>query len=202
MGKSKKFSDREKTRADIIQKSAILFNKKGYLSTSIGDIEKCTGFSRGSIYGNFDSKEEVALEAFRYNFRQMFSGIKAMVDIATTAKDKLLAYPRYHRQHHPYYINRGGCVVLNTSIDADDTNPALSAKAVQYIGVWEKSINYILDLGETQDEWKAPINRKAFFARFVGLIQGGIFLTKTTGDDEYLLSNLALLEEYIEDMSK
>lgn len=202
MGRSKKFSDREKTRADIIQKSAVLFNKKGYLSTSIGDIEQCTGFSRGSIYGNFTSKEEVALEAFRYNFRLMFSGIKAMVDAATTAKDKLLAYPRFHKKHHPHYLERGGCVVLNTSVDTDDTNPALKAKAVQYIRVWENSINHILDLGEAQNEWQAPKDRKAFFARFVGFIQGGIFLTKTTGDETYLLSNLALLEEFIENMVK
>lgn len=179
-----------------------MFNKKGYLSTSIGDIEKCTGLSRGSIYGNFDSKEEVAFEAFRYNFRLLFTGIETMVNEAVTAKDKLMAYVHYYRQNYGDILGRGGCVILNTSVDVDDTNPALKTKTIKYLKVWEKSVNHILDLGDAQNEWTQIIHRKAFFSRFAGFIQGGIFLTQTTGDVSYLLHNLSTLETHINSISK
>lgn len=202
MGKSKKFSDREKTKEDIIQKSAEMFNKKGYLSTSIQDIETCTGLSKGSIYGNFANKEEVALEVFRYNFRLLFSGIETMIEQADTAKDKLLAYVHYYRKNYRFHLDRGGCALLNVSVDVDDTNPALRAKAVKYIKVWEKTVHYLLELGTAQKEWKDNIDKQAFFSKLASLIQGGIFLSKTTGDERYLLDNLSDLETYIHSICK
>lgn len=197
MGKSKKFSDREQTRKDIIEKSAEVFNKRGYLSTSIKTIEELTGLSRGSIYGNFNSKEEVALEVFRYNFRLLFADIEEMIVTATTAKDKLLAYVYYYRQNYHKISDRGGCPLLNASIDVDDTNPALMAKTVQYVKVWEKTVTNIIEEGRQAGEWNQEINIQAFFSKFAGLIQGGVFLAKTTGVDSYLFNNLDSLEAYI-----
>jgi len=60
-------SKAEKTKQFIIEKTAPVFNTKGYTSTSLSDITKSTGLTKGSIYGNFENKEEVALEAYRYN---------------------------------------------------------------------------------------------------------------------------------------
>ena len=58
----------EATRQQVIESTAELFNKKGYLGTSISDLEKATGMTRGSIYGNFENKDAVALAVFDYNW--------------------------------------------------------------------------------------------------------------------------------------
>jgi TetR/AcrR family transcriptional repressor of nem operon len=55
----------EKTKAFIIERSAPLFNSKGYSGTSMNDLMDITGLTKGSIYGNFENKDEVALAAFR-----------------------------------------------------------------------------------------------------------------------------------------
>ena len=198
MGRSKKFSDREQTKKDIIEKSSILFNKKGYLSTSIQDIERATGLSKGSIYGNFTNKEEVALEVFRYNFRYLFTGIGQLVAKASTAKGKLMAYVYFYRQNYHLIDERGGCPLLNVSVDVDDTNPALKEKAVKYIKTWEKSVTSIIAQGQLAGEWNHRVDAQAFFSRLAGLIQGGVFLAKTTEMNDYLFHNLNLLEEHIE----
>ncbi len=61
----------ERTKLMIIEKVAETFNKQGYYATSLNDLIKITGLSKGSIYGNFKNKEEVAVEAFRYNIRKL-----------------------------------------------------------------------------------------------------------------------------------
>lgn len=56
----------EKTRRYIIQRSAELFNVKGYAGASLSDITEQTGIKRGGIYRYFESKDEIAAEAFDY----------------------------------------------------------------------------------------------------------------------------------------
>ena len=64
----------EKTRKLIVEKSASLFNQKGFAGTSIKDIMDATGLTKGGIYGNFKKeggdkkgvKEEIALATFQH----------------------------------------------------------------------------------------------------------------------------------------
>ncbi len=43
----------EKTKQFILEKAAVLFNQNGYAGTSMDDIMKATGLSKGALYGNF-----------------------------------------------------------------------------------------------------------------------------------------------------
>jgi AcrR family transcriptional regulator len=61
----------ERTKQFIIEKTATLFNTKGIAATSLQDMTEATGLTKGSIYGNFKNKDEVALEVFRYNFKKV-----------------------------------------------------------------------------------------------------------------------------------
>ncbi len=74
----------EQTRAFIIEKTAPLFNKKGFEGTSLSDMTTATGLTKGSIYGNFSNKDEVALEVFDYNLQKIerfgaFEGSSSLV---------------------------------------------------------------------------------------------------------------------------
>jgi len=71
MGKS------EQTKAFIIEKTAPLFNIKGYAGTSLSDITDATKLTKGSVYGNFTNKDEVALAVFDYNLNKVTSMLAA-----------------------------------------------------------------------------------------------------------------------------
>lgn len=49
-------SKAERTKQFIIEKTAPIFNAKGYMGTSMNDIMNATGLTKGSIYGNFETK--------------------------------------------------------------------------------------------------------------------------------------------------
>src|ERR1700730_17771519 len=59
----------EKTRRDITCKAAPIFNQKGYDGAALSDLMRATGLKKGGIYRHFDSKQELAGEAFEHAWK-------------------------------------------------------------------------------------------------------------------------------------
>ena len=49
----------ERTREEIIQQAAVVFNRQGFAGASISDIMRETGLEKGGIYNHFASKEDI-----------------------------------------------------------------------------------------------------------------------------------------------
>src|ERR1700743_2896220 len=103
----KEFSKAERTRQFIIEKTAEVFNKKGYAGTSLADLTEATGLTKGSIYGNFENKEEVAIAVFDYNSCLVADHVDALIAQAPTYYDKLLVYTKVY--NNSKFAARGGC---------------------------------------------------------------------------------------------
>lgn len=57
---SRKFSAKERNKVDVIvEAAAILFDRQGYIETSLRDISTEAGLSKGGIYHYFSSKHEI-----------------------------------------------------------------------------------------------------------------------------------------------
>ncbi|MEH7237675.1 TetR/AcrR family transcriptional regulator [Bacillus sp. JJ1562] len=54
---NKRRYDSEYVKKEIMEKALLLFSQKGYNQTSVGDISKASGFSKGHIYYHFQNKE-------------------------------------------------------------------------------------------------------------------------------------------------
>jgi len=54
----------------ILQRVAPIFNKQGYVGTSLSDLTEVTGLTKGAIYFNFKNKEELAVKAFKFNVKK------------------------------------------------------------------------------------------------------------------------------------
>ncbi|GBF73387.1 hypothetical protein PA598K_01674 [Paenibacillus sp. 598K] len=52
----------ERKREQILEKAKELFISQGYAATTMEDLVRYSGFSKGSIYYHFDSKEELFLQ--------------------------------------------------------------------------------------------------------------------------------------------
>ncbi|MFW9788898.1 MAG: TetR/AcrR family transcriptional regulator [Candidatus Thorarchaeota archaeon] len=88
---SPKVSDEYKTmmKEKILQAALSLFSKKGYHETSIDDIVTESGFSKGAIYGYFDSKETLFLELQKRFATINYNQLKSAIDQEPTALAKL-----------------------------------------------------------------------------------------------------------------
>lgn len=181
-------SKAEKTRQYIIEKTAPVFNKKGYAGTSLNDIIGQTGLTKGSIYGNFENKDEVALAAFEYNVNKVSNLFRDEIRKQETFREKLLVYPRQYEKFLKHPFPDGGCPILNTSIEADDTHPLLKAKALAAFTNWKSAIIRLIEKGIERKEFKKSTNAEETAIAIIALIEGGIMITKLTGKTNYIKS--------------
>lgn len=170
----------EKTRNYIIEKTAPIFNMKGYAGTSLQDITAATGLTKGSIYGNFANKDEVALAAFDYNFNNNVLQIDSAMRAQTTAKGKLLVYVSIYQNFITGTISLGGCPILNTATDADDTHPALREKALKAVLSWKKRIIKLVEEGIENKEIALDSNAEQIALTVIAMIEGGIMISRLT----------------------
>lgn len=191
----------EKTRSHIIEKIAPIFNIKGFAGTSLNNMTDATGLTKGSIYGNFANKDEVALVAFDYNFKSIEMKISAAMNNQDTAKDKLMAYLVIYQGLMLGQISPGGCPILNTSIDADDTHPALREKALNALLSWKKQIISLIQDGISNKEIAPKYNPEQIALTIIAMIEGGIMISRLTNTNETCELLIDSLKAYINNLS-
>jgi TetR/AcrR family transcriptional repressor of nem operon len=193
-------SKAEQTRAFIIEKTAPIFNTKGYVGTSMSDITHATGLTKGSIYGNFSNKDEVALEVFDYNLAKIDNIIRSEMSKFATAREKLMVYVNVYDDFmkHPFPI--GGCPVLNTATESDDTHPALKKKANQALHNWKNKITGLIETGMAAKEFKKTTDAEAKALTIIATIEGAVMITKLTGKLNYRNAIMLSVKEIIENL--
>lgn len=192
----------ERTKELIVEKSAVIFNIKGYSGTSINDLTNATGLTKGSIYGNFANKDEVALAAFDYNFKRVATFIKTKMDAQPTIIEKLMVYPQTYRNFLKLPFFDAGCPILNTATEADDTHLKLKQKAANAFLYWQKALENQILLGIKYNEIKQDIAIGQFISVLISLVHGGIIQTKVTGNVNAINVNMDFLERMIVDIRK
>ena len=188
----------ERTRQFIVEKTAPIFNKKGFAGTSLSDLTEATGLTKGSIYGNFANKDEVALAVFDYNMKNIVSGVSMAVAGEDHSINKLLKGAAFYKNDFKKIAQIGGCPILNTAIDADDTHPQLKEKVAKSIRSWKKNIERIITEGISKNEINPSVNPSEFAIEYISLIEGGIMLSKATGDMSLLQISIKRVEKIVD----
>jgi AcrR family transcriptional regulator len=88
----------QETHNTIMDSAERLFSTKGFNGTSMNDIVKESGFSKGAIYGHFESKERLFLSLWERQtvlgigqLRQMFSQCNTALDKLTKVADMTIS---------------------------------------------------------------------------------------------------------------
>lgn len=190
----------ERTRQYIIERTAPVFNKKGYAGTSMSDLTEATGLTKGAIYGNFENKDEVALAAFTYNVEQITLTISQMMESRTTPWEKLMVFPEFYRSAFKKEFLTVGCPIANTAPEADDTHPELRHLVNKTIIQWDKSVQKLVQRGIETGQIKAGTNPSAIASLMICLIEGGLLITKTTGNIKYFNTSLDQVEQLLHEI--
>ncbi len=185
------------TRRFIIETAAPIFNKKGYAGTSMSDLTTATGLTKGSIYGNFKDKNDVAIHAFRHNIDLIFDFFSKELYAAGTAMEKLLAYPRGFRKIHRMVLAYGGCPIVNTAVEADDTHPTLRKMAMDVLNRWKAGLVALIEQGVAEKDIEPTVDAANTAEILIALMEGGILLSKVTGEESYFLNTIDTAENMI-----
>ena len=102
-------SKADRTKEFILETLAPVFSKFGYVGTSMAFITKATGLTKGSIYGNFENKEHLALAVFNFNLKGVLKSLNTFVGKFSSPTQQLHAINDFYRQYYSYAVDFGGC---------------------------------------------------------------------------------------------
>lgn len=190
----------QRTRQLIVEKTAPIFNVKGYAGTSLADMTEATGLTKGSVYGNFANKDEVALAAFDHNWKRVQTAMRAEMDKHKTNKEKLLAMTGVY-ENLPHDFPEGGCPLLNTAIEADDTHPALRKKAADAFRGWKKNLVTVIESGIATREFRASVDAEQTAVTLIAMIEGAVMISLLTGNASHRKAVMPAVEKAILDLT-
>ena len=133
-------------KGKIVEESLRLFSLNGYWHTSVTDILKAAGTSKGGFYNHFASKEdlffEVLEEAQRLWREKTLFGLDEIDDPLAKIEQLLLNYrDRYLKDGDTF---PGGCIFVTFSVELDDQNPKLCTEVNKgFIGL-KRMLNGLL----------------------------------------------------------
>ena len=188
----------ERTRQLIVEKAAPLFNKNGYAGTSLSDIMKATGLAKGGVYGNFKNKDEIAAMTFEYAFQKIKSALVMKLSQCTSSTERLIAILQFYRNYITNPPIEGGCPLLNTSVEADDSFPFLKTRARAAQNEMLGSLAQIFQFGKKQGEFREDIQPQREAEMMYALIEGGIVMAKINDNPTILHRILDRIREHIE----
>ncbi|NRB46990.1 MAG: TetR/AcrR family transcriptional regulator [Saprospiraceae bacterium] len=184
----------EKTANYILETVAPIFNRQGYVGTSLSDLTKATQLTKGALYGNFKNKDELALKAFELNIKRVLKPLNEMVDRKSNHLDKVLAVIQFYRTYDQRTKEIGGCPFLNVSIDAKNNHPALFHRAKSLEKRKQEALSRIIEEGIKREEINADVDPDSFAKNMYSLIVGAYFMTFIQEDASYLAEALDQLE--------
>jgi len=175
----------EETRKRIVSRTADLLNTQGYLGTPVSEIMRVAGLQKGGIYRHFESRAELTREAFEFAFARMRDRLLAAIDGKQTATDKLLALLDVVRNAGHEDAYRGGCPIMNLSVESDDADPELRTLARDAMGRLLGLIERIVAAGIERGEFAAGEARPRAII-MAASIEGAILLTNLYKDRTYI----------------
>lgn len=193
-----RYSKSEQTRISIIERSAPIFNKKGYTGTSMKDIMEATGLTKGGIYGHFKSKEEIALAAFELNVQKVTSRIAESTQRVESARDKLRYILIFYRSYLFDPPVAGGCPILNAAVEADDMHPWLRDKVAERLDALIQEVARIVGYGIKRKEFPGSVKPLDFAVIYVSSIEGGIMMSRISSRPDYLSMALNNLDRMVD----
>lgn len=188
------------TRQMIIEQALDLFNTQGYQSTSLRDITEATGVQKGGIYNHFASKAQLTQEALELAIERVRQRSRAMLTNQHHTIDRIKGVVAVFASLLNDPVAAGGCPILNTTVEADDTNPALLARARQAMNEMHQYVVRCVEKGQQRGEIVADVDGAHLASVVLSTVEGAIMLSRLYTDHRHLDRAVQFLNTYLESL--
>ena len=190
--------DPENTKKQIINAASVLFNTKGYKATSISDITKKVGYTKGAIYKHFKDKSDLERACLIHMTNTLFFDVTKNIKSAQNAPEKLNSILDYFAQYGKKAPFQGGCPLLNAAVEVDDSDPALKKVVKKIVVGLQAGIAKVVQNGIDQKQLKNDFDVHEFASMMYSAIEGAIMMIKVTDNDDHLQSVIKFLKRDIQ----
>jgi AcrR family transcriptional regulator len=161
----------------------------------MGDIVTASGLEKGTLYSHFSTKEELALLAFDYAWKDTSDKRVRNLDTVPNAIDKL-------KLHIDNYVNTpsfpGGCPLLNFAVDADDGNLALRTQVRKALKGWEGFLAKVIEDGQLAGEVNPEVDPHVVAHLMISVLEGATVVSRISKRSAALNDAQQHLNMYLE----
>ena len=193
--------DAEATKNTIIRESADLFNTQGYKATSISDITRATGYTKGAIYRHFESKQDLEQHALRRLSKIMFEEISVSIKQAKTFKTKFEAVFSFFENYMDEPRYKGGCPLMNAAVESDDSNPVLRQQAFNMLAQLRASVAKLIENGIKNKQVRPDADVHYYSTIFIATLEGGIMMSKLERNKDAIRHTNEHLRKLVDELS-
>lgn len=185
----------EKSREKILTQATRVFNRQGFRTTTINELLKATGTTRGNLYFHFSGKEDVGLEVLK----RETAAFMEFLDQALSGETPGAALDNFFRSallKHRRSGFVGGCLFGNTALEASDTAPVFAELVNGVFHDWIGKIQSKIAEAQLAGEVRRDLPALDLAEMVVATVEGGIMqarLQKEEGPMRRTLDTLRTL---------
>jgi len=191
------------TRQNIIEKSMQLFSVKGYFNTSIADIVKASGLTKGGLYGHFRNKEEIWYavydECVNIWKRIVFNGVRDISDPLERIEKVIV---NSLKNYLGAGVFEGGCFLLNSLVDLSGQSSTMCSYVLEGFKGFSQLLRLWLEEAERKGMLKDGLNLGEIANFIVISLNGAPPLYAASKDPAVWRQTMSQLNFYLQHLRK
>jgi TetR/AcrR family transcriptional repressor of nem operon len=183
----------------LLNAALALFRERGYTDTSVDDLCRAAGVTKGTFFHYFSSKEALALAAIQHwndMTGALFAG--ASYQSIDDPRERLLAYLDFRAELVRGQVHEFSCLLGTLVQETFATHPALRAACGEGIEAHAQTLVPTIEAARKQYAPNAHWSAADLARHTQAVLQGAFVLAKAMNNPQVVLDEIAHLRRYVE----
>ena len=190
------------TRTSLLDAALKVIRSKGYSATTIDDICRAAGVTKGSFFHHFSNKEELAVEATRH-WNELTGGLfaNAPYNQVQDPRERILAYIDFRSQivqgAAPSDLADVTCLLGTLVQETFDSHPAIRAACRKGIEGHARTLVPMIAEAKALYAPDADWSAESLALYTQAALQGAFIIAKAQGDSDIAVRCITHLRRYV-----
>lgn len=160
----------QKTIDRLIKSGAELFSRQGYSNTSIEQIVKHAGYSKGGFYAHFTSKEEFLLTIIKEGIDFYFDELKAA--LARKDQNMLSNFKEFSLRLIRESYEQGSSLLLIHGCMNSNELPLVKERLIEQMEEWRQFLTHFFQVMKDEGLIGSPLDARILATASMALFNG------------------------------
>lgn len=185
-------------REKLLERAQELMLAKGFVATTVDEICRAAGLTKGSFFHYFRNKEELGKAALdRFVQAQLEMVGRGSFRKKTDPLERLYGWVDSVIEASKSPLAQKGCLLGNFSQELSDTHPEIRSQCAQRFSQWTDLVKKDLDEAKAKHLPRSRLDSQGLAEHFIAVIQGSLILAKAKQDFSMVEKNLGHFKRYL-----
>ena len=189
------------TKEKLLKAAQQLMLAKGFPATTVDEICEAAGFTKGSFFHYFASKEHLGkevLDRFYCSFQERIQ--QGAFRKKSDPLQRVYGYVDRFIEMSKNPESPSGCLLGNFTQELADTHPEIRSLCAQRFAEWAVPLKQDLDEAKTKYAPKASFDTQSLAEYLIAVLQGSQILAKAKQDKGVMEQNLQHFKRYLQSL--